>query len=175
MGLSDANSAFNRNRTDAFSYSLEWSHFRHNLTGGFDFRRQQFNYLSQANPQGMLTFTGTEAGGSDFANFLLGLPDASAIAFGNTSNGGNPDKYLRQSVYDAYLRDDWRRQSSVDHQLRRSLGVWCADYRDEGTAGESGRREWVHCGRTCAGKYTRGTVDGATLSKLIGTIGSAGV
>ena len=117
VSLSDANSAFNRNRTDAFNYSLQWSHFRHNVTGGFDFRRQQFNYLSQSNPQGTLTFTGAD--GSDFTNFLLGLPEASAIAFGNASNGGNADKYLRQSVYDAYLTDDWR----VNPQLTINYGV----------------------------------------------------
>ena len=36
-------------------------------------------------------FAGT---GSDFADFLLGVPDTSAIAFGNA------DKYFRESVYD---------------------------------------------------------------------------
>ena len=32
----------------------------------------------------------------------MGVPDTSALAF------GNPDKYFRQSVYDAYVSDDWR-------------------------------------------------------------------
>ena len=40
--------------------------------------------------------------GSDFADFLLGIPDTSAISFGNA------DKYFRQSVYDLYFTDDWR-------------------------------------------------------------------
>ena len=34
--------------------------------------------------------------------FCLGIPDTSAIAFGNA------DKYFRESVYDAYINDDWR-------------------------------------------------------------------
>ena len=40
--------------------------------------------------------------GSDFADFLLGIPDTSSIAFGNA------DKYFRTSTYDAYFQDDWR-------------------------------------------------------------------
>ena len=40
--------------------------------------------------------------GNDFADFLLGVPDTSAIAFGNA------DKYFRAASYDAYFTDDWR-------------------------------------------------------------------
>ena len=88
-----------------------WTRFRHNITFGGDFRRQQFNYLAQQDPRGTFTFTGaaTEGtangaaiGGYDFADFLLGIPDTSSIAFGNA------DKYFRESVYDAYFTDDWR-------------------------------------------------------------------
>ena len=109
--LSDAQSAFNRNETNAVSSSMSWNHGLHNVTFGGDFRRQEFNYLSQQNPRGTFTFTGaatagsvnsSAVGGSDFADFLLGIPDTSSIAFGNA------DKYFRESVYDAYVTDDWR-------------------------------------------------------------------
>ncbi len=100
-GLSDAQSSFNRNQTSAVSYSMLWNHNGHNLMFGGDFRREQFNYLSQQDPRGTFTFTGAAAG-SDFAGFLLGVPDTSTIAFGNA------DKYFRESAYDAYLTDDWR-------------------------------------------------------------------
>ncbi len=100
-GLSDAQSSFNRNQTSALSYSMLWSRGRHNFTYGADFRRQQFNLLSQQDARGTFTFTGAAAG-SDFADFLLGIPDASSIAFGNA------DKYFRASSYDAYITDDWR-------------------------------------------------------------------
>jgi len=100
-GLSDAQSSFDRNQTSGFSDSVRWYRGGHNVTAGSDFRRQEFNYLGQQNPRGSFTFTGA-ATGSDFADFLLGIPDTSAIAFGNA------DKYFRQSVYDAFLNDDWR-------------------------------------------------------------------
>lgn len=100
-GLSDAVPAFNRNQTSGISASQLWNRGRHNITAGGDFKRQEFNYLSQQNPRGSFTFTGL-ATGSDFADFLLGVPDTSTIAFGNA------DKYFRESVYDAYFVDDWR-------------------------------------------------------------------
>ena len=100
--LSDANSSYNRSETNGVSSSLLWNHAHHNVTLGGDFRRQEFNYFSQQNPRGTWTFTGVATGVSDFADFLRGIPDTSSIAYGNA------DKYLRQSVYDAYLTDDWR-------------------------------------------------------------------
>jgi len=100
-GLSDAQSSHDRNQTSGLSDSMRWYRGGHNITFGTDFRRQEFNYLSQQNPRGTFTFTGG-ATGSDFADFLLGIPDTSSIAFGNA------DKYFRESVYDAFFNDDWR-------------------------------------------------------------------
>jgi hypothetical protein len=110
--LSDANAAFNRNQTGAVSDSMLWNHGRHNVMFGGDFRRQEFNYLSQQNPRGSLGFTGA-ASGSDLADFLLGVPATISIAFGNA------DKYFRESVYDGYLTDDWR----IGPQLTLNAGV----------------------------------------------------
>jgi hypothetical protein len=101
-----------------------WGHGRHNISFGADFRRQQFNYLSQQNPRGSFTFTGAAtqaranglsvAGtGADFADFLLGIPETIAIAFGNA------DKYFRASVYDAYWTDDFR----INPGLTMNAGV----------------------------------------------------
>jgi hypothetical protein len=110
--LSDEQSSFNRNRTDSFSGSV--GHYRglHNITVGGDLRKQQFNDLFQQDPRGTFTFTGAatqgiSSSGSDLADFLIGVPDTSSIAFGNA------DKYLRQTVYDAYIADDWRIQPNL--------------------------------------------------------------
>jgi hypothetical protein len=115
-GLSDAQSSFDRNQTSGLSDSMLWNHGAHNVMFGSDFRRQEFNYLSQQNPRGVFTFTGDATGGatgSDFADFLLGIPDTSSIAFGNA------DKYFRQSVYDAFINDDWR----ISPELTLNAGV----------------------------------------------------
>ena len=104
--LTDAQSAFDRNRTDAVAPSAEFYRGHHNITVGGDFRRQEFNYLSQQDPRGTFTFTG-EATGSDFTDFTSGIPDTSSIDYGNA------DKYLRQSVYDAYITDDWHIQPEL--------------------------------------------------------------
>lgn len=100
-GLSDGNSTLVRNQTVGFTYQGLWVHRPHNITYGVDIRRQQFNNVSQQNPRGNFTFTGG-ATGYDFADFLLGVPDASSIAFGNA------DKYFRANMDDAYITDDWR-------------------------------------------------------------------
>jgi hypothetical protein len=99
--LSDAALSLTRNQTSGVSFTGLWMRRPHNVTFGGDYRRQQFNLLAQQNARGSFTFTGAAAG-SDFADFLLGVPDTSAIAFGNA------DKYFRAASYDAYFTDDWR-------------------------------------------------------------------
>jgi hypothetical protein len=112
-GLGDGQQSFTRNQTSGLSYSLMWLKRPHNITMGGDVRRIQLNLLSQQDARGSFGFTGaatqaTASGvgvagtGSDFADFLLGTPDTSSIAFGNA------DKYFRASSYDAYFTDDWR-------------------------------------------------------------------
>jgi trimeric autotransporter adhesin len=110
--LTDGIAADNHNQTMAYSFDGLWVYGRHSITYGADFKRLQFNFLSQQNPRGTFTFTGaytappTQSGvpelGSAFGNFLLGVPDTSQIAFGNA------DKYFRESQYDAFIVDDWR-------------------------------------------------------------------
>jgi hypothetical protein len=114
VGLTDGNSEFNRNRTDAYAVKVSTTHRRHTVTFGGDFRRQEYNEFTEQNPRGSFSFTGAateapgstpgpgNATGSDLADFLLGVPDASQIAF------GNPEKYFRTSAYDAYVTDDFR-------------------------------------------------------------------
>ena len=103
--LSDSQYSAIHNQTAGLSFDGLWNRGRHNLTYGADFRRQQFNTFSQQDPRGSFQFTG-QATGSDFGGFLLGVPDAASIAFGNA------DKYFRSSSYDAFVQDDWRMRSS---------------------------------------------------------------
>jgi hypothetical protein len=111
-GLSDAQSSFNRNETNKLTYSMSWNRTRHTISFGADFARREFNVLSQTSPRGTFGFTGaatastpgsvSTTSGNAYADFLIGVPDTSGIAYGNA------DKYLRQSVYDAFIDDDWR-------------------------------------------------------------------
>ncbi len=100
-GLSDALPRFTRNQTNAVGGDGFVSRGRHNFTIGGDLRRHHVDILSQQDPRGGFAFTGA-ATGSDFADFLLGIPATSQIAYGNA------DKYLRGFSYDAYITDDWR-------------------------------------------------------------------
>ena len=109
--LNDGNSENNRSRSDEISVSAYLYHGRHNFTGGFDFTKENYNWFAQENPRGSFAFTGaatsatgsvSPSSGSDLADFLIGVPDTSSIAYGNA------DKYFREPLYDAYLSDDWR-------------------------------------------------------------------
>jgi hypothetical protein len=113
--LYDANAYFNRSQTSGGSASVRLNRSKHNYTLGADLRRQEFNYLNEANPRGTFTFTTTRAGGtgSDVADFLLGNAATTAVSYGNA------DKYLRQTAYDAYFTDDWR----LTPQLTVNAGV----------------------------------------------------
>lgn len=74
---------------------------RHNLQFGGDLKWTGLTVSSQPDPRGTLAFTGA-ATGNAFADFLLGMPATSSIAFGNTN------ARLRGNAYDVYLNDDFR-------------------------------------------------------------------
>ncbi len=125
--LTDANSAFNRNRSGDVTASALIYRSKHDITIGGEFRKQEYNELFQQNPRGAFTFTGAAtqgaaagpASGSDLADFLVGIPDASSIAFGNA------DKYFREPVYAVYGQDDWRVLPilTIDAGLRWDYGA----------------------------------------------------
>ena len=108
--LFDGTHAFDRSQSNAVSFTSAWNMGRHAISYGGDFRRQHFNLLSQRDARGAFTFTGA-ATGNDFADFLLSIPTASSIAFGNA------DKYFRQSFVNAFVTDDWRVTSSITLNL----------------------------------------------------------
>jgi hypothetical protein len=90
-----------RNQTLSASVDAFFSRGRHNVMLGFTRRNQQFNVLYQQDARGSFAFTGNAAG-QDFAGFLLGIPDTISIAHGNA------DKYLRATVNEAFVNDDFR-------------------------------------------------------------------
>jgi hypothetical protein len=122
--LSDAAAALTRNQTSSVGESLIWIKGVHNVTVGADYRRLQINRLSDPNARGQFTFTGLATAnvvngtavagtGFDFADFLLGTPNTTALRYGNAS------LYFRTSTYDVYATDDWR----ISQRLTLNYGV----------------------------------------------------
>ncbi|HET9361067.1 MAG TPA: carboxypeptidase regulatory-like domain-containing protein [Vicinamibacterales bacterium] len=100
-GLSDGLPGLDRNLTNAVGGDFLFSRGRHSFTIGGDVRHNQVDIDSQQDPRGRFSFTGAGSG-FDFADFMLGFPSTSGIAYGNA------DKYFRGNSYDAYITDDWR-------------------------------------------------------------------
>jgi hypothetical protein len=105
-GLSSAQYASNRDHTNAWSAESLWNRGRHNITFGGDMRIRRIDVFAQQDARGTFAFTGASTG-SDVADFLLGLPHTSAIAF------GSPDRLFRGLAPDAYVTDDWRLSPTV--------------------------------------------------------------
>jgi Carboxypeptidase regulatory-like domain/TonB dependent receptor-like, beta-barrel len=112
--LNDPVPALVRNQTLRFLDGVEYTLPRHTLQAGFELRRMQLNTLGDPIPRGSFTFTGLMTGqldaqgqpapgtGLDFADFLLGLPQATTEQFGSSAN------YFRSWGFVAYAQDDWR-------------------------------------------------------------------
>jgi len=103
------------NQTISFSDFVAYRHAKHNFRLGLDIRRVHADSIGGNDPLGQFTFTGyvTESPadkatgsaattGSGFADFLLGLPQSTAI------QAGLYKIYLRENVYDWYVTDDFR-------------------------------------------------------------------
>lgn len=99
-GLTDAERQRTVNTTHAIGGEVLARRGAHNVTIGGDVRWQLADISAQPDPRGTLTFTGA-ASGDPFADFLLGIPSASAIALGDAT-------HLRGVSPDVYVNDDWR-------------------------------------------------------------------
>jgi trimeric autotransporter adhesin len=90
-----------RNQTYRFVDAVTYMLPRHTITFGAELRRIENNTNSDQTPEGLFTFTGLVSG-SDFADFLLGLPTTTNARF------GTPSSYFRSWGTAAYASDDWR-------------------------------------------------------------------
>jgi hypothetical protein len=114
-GLSEQQPSFSIAQTISITETLSWIHGKHNLRFGGDYRRVHHDFLGGSNSTGSFTFSGkfTEdpaldpATGSALADFLLGLPQETAIDVAASKS------YLRDNVVDAFAQDDWRVLSNL--------------------------------------------------------------
>jgi Carboxypeptidase regulatory-like domain len=111
-GLRDANYHRSTVNTHTAGGEIAVRRGTHNVTMGGDVRWTGVDISSEQNPRGALSFTGAVTGDA-FADFLLGVPSTSSIAFGNRHS------HLRGTGYDAYVTDDWR----LTPGLTLNLGV----------------------------------------------------
>ncbi|HEX5107150.1 MAG TPA: carboxypeptidase regulatory-like domain-containing protein [Vicinamibacterales bacterium] len=110
--LSSGLYSFSQTWTNTSSGEMFWSRGRHSLTMGAEVKRTQYDLLSQQNPRGTFFFGGAQTH-SDLADFMLGIPGTSQIAYGNA------DKNLLGYSYAAYFTDDFR----LGPSLTMNLGV----------------------------------------------------
>ena len=117
-GLSDPTPRRELDQTYTVSDTVNWNRGKHNWRFGGDYRRMLQSFRSARNAAGSFTFTGFATAqytggvaqpgtGSDFADFLLGLPQQSSVQFGTNSYN------FRANSYDAFVQDDWRLRPSL--------------------------------------------------------------
>jgi hypothetical protein len=120
-GLSDPTTRRELDQTYTFSDTVTYHRGKHNLRFGGDYRRILQSFRSAKNAEGSFVFTGyaTALGGnqqanpgtgSDFADFLLGLPQQSTI---QSVSVGTDAFNFRANAYDGFVQDDWRVRANL--------------------------------------------------------------
>ena len=105
--LTDVAYSTSRDATHAWSVDLGLSsRSRHSFRFGAGFNRHRTTSVAQPDARGRFLFTGV-ATGSDLADFLLGIPAAGSVAFGDA------DRSFRAPSFHAFLNDDWRLSSGL--------------------------------------------------------------
>ena len=122
--LSDTNPRLVRNQTYTFTDNLIWTHGKHTLHWGGDFRRIQLNTEASNDARGTFVFTGLNTSqngalntGFDLADFLLGLPQQTQLQ--KALQTGDNNYHFRGNFWDLYAQDEWKLRSN----LTLNLGV----------------------------------------------------
>ncbi|MGO4882228.1 MAG: TonB-dependent receptor domain-containing protein [Bryobacteraceae bacterium] len=122
--LSDGQPVLTRNQSQSLNESVILARGKHTVTIGGTYGRNDTSASTQQNGRGIFNFTGqatSEIGanglpiqgtGSDFADFLLGMPQSASIQY-------SPAMYFTQNVWNGYLLDDWK----VSANLTLNLGL----------------------------------------------------
>lgn len=113
QGINDIAPAATRNRTFQISDFIIWNHHKHNFRFGGDFRRLWADFSRNPNPRGTFVFSNSNGTGSDFANFLLGLPAQETVQYAFAGDA------FRANSWDLFVTDDWR----VTSNLTLNLGL----------------------------------------------------
>jgi hypothetical protein len=133
--VSDPSTQRRLDQTYTFSDTVGWSHGKHTMRFGADYRRILQGIRSDQNARGSFTFTGFATSqlvggvpvpgtGFDFADFLLGLPQATSIQCGSNFQPGLPQPTplqcgtvtfydFRANSYDVFAQDEWKTRANL--------------------------------------------------------------
>ena len=122
--LQDTDPVSDRNQTVSFTDQMIYTHKKHTLRWGGDFRRLEINTETASNPRGSFVFTGLNTSeiidgkpvagtGFDLADFLLGLPQQTSVQYGNSPFG----YHFRGNSWDLYGQDEWRFRSNLTFNI----------------------------------------------------------
>lgn len=122
--LTDTLPVDNRNQTVTLTDQMIYTHKKHVLRWGGDFRRIEINTRTASDPRGTFVFTGINTAqivngaavpgtGFDFADFLLGRPQQTSVQYGTNPSG----YHFRGNSFDLYGQDEWRVRSNLSFNI----------------------------------------------------------
>ena len=122
--LQDTVPVSDRNQTVSLTDQMLYTHGKHTLRWGGDFRRIEINTRTASNPRGSFVFTGLNTAemvngtpvagtGFDFADFLLGLPQQTSVQYGTNPSG----YHFRGNSWDLYAQDEWRVRGNLSFNI----------------------------------------------------------
>lgn len=127
--LQDGAHSDRRIHTWTYGGGLTWVRGRVTTTAGVEYARAQWNTFAEQNARGTLFFGGLLTSGrfngfpqantgSDFADFLLGLPQQASL------RSGGADTYLRSSTFSGYVQQAIKVSRTVSLSIGNRYEVW---------------------------------------------------
>jgi outer membrane receptor protein involved in Fe transport len=104
--LRDTSPSARTDQTISFGDNMTKTRGKQTLHFGGDYRSIRADSRTDANARGSFVFTGLYTG-SDFGDFLLGLPQQSTAQFGPGL------EQFRETSWDLFLQDDWRTSAKL--------------------------------------------------------------
>ncbi len=108
--LNDQRPSVRDNQTYQIAETMLLPTRRHTFQLGLDFSHNRLNAHTAGNARGAFTFTGS-ATGYDFADFLLGLPQLTAVQYGSSNF------HFRANSANAFFQDVWRVRGNLTIQM----------------------------------------------------------
>jgi hypothetical protein len=113
FGPSPLSANFSQNKTWTISDMVTWTHGKHNLKFGGEYKRQGVNLRFDAYTRGQLYYLDASPTLKAWGTFIGGLPTATIIG------SGDPYRAISANDFAFFVQDDWR----VSNRLTINLGM----------------------------------------------------